>query len=189
MQASEFGKVAVLMGGHSAEREISLKSGEAVLRALRERGVDAHAVDTGDTDYVRRLSEAGFDRAFNALHGRGGEDGVIQGLLRGLQDLPACEILHVKAVRKGPAIGLDALLTFALDGETCKRQLYLLYHEEKEFTLYSQGVPVETYERYADPFKFIYATFVFKDVLEHTDPEGVPAGSEPVTWQGNAGEP
>ncbi|NHZ69618.1 MAG: D-alanine--D-alanine ligase [Thermotogales bacterium] len=82
--AGHFGKVAVLMGGRSAEREISLQSGNAVLGALQQRGVDAHAVDTGDGDFVRQLSEGGFARAFNVLHGRGGEDGVVQGLLLGL---------------------------------------------------------------------------------------------------------
>lgn len=76
-----FGKVAVLLGGRSAERAISLKSGEAVLRALRERGVDAHALDSADEDFVNRLMSGGYARAFNALHGRGGEDGVVQGLL------------------------------------------------------------------------------------------------------------
>ncbi|HHH43899.1 MAG TPA: D-alanine--D-alanine ligase [Gammaproteobacteria bacterium] len=82
--AERFGKVAVLMGGRSAEREISLQSGTAVLNALQQRGVDAQAVDTGDRDFVRQLSEGAFARAFNALHGRGGEDGVVQGLLQGL---------------------------------------------------------------------------------------------------------
>jgi D-alanine-D-alanine ligase len=76
-----FGKVAVLLGGRSAERAISLKSGEAVLRALRERGVDAHPLDSGDNDFVSQLISGGYARAFNALHGRGGEDGVVQGLL------------------------------------------------------------------------------------------------------------
>jgi hypothetical protein len=110
---------------------------------------------------------------------------VREGLVRGLRDMPDCEILHIKEVTKGPAIGLEALLTFALDGETCKRQLYLVYHETKEFTVYSQGVPVKTYERYEDHFKFIYATFVFKDVLANADPAVVPPGSEPVVWQGD----
>ncbi len=82
--AERFGKVAVLMGGRSAERDISLQSGTAVLNALRQSGVDAHAVDTGDRDFVRQLSEGAFARAFNALHGRGGEDGVVQGLLQSL---------------------------------------------------------------------------------------------------------
>jgi D-alanine-D-alanine ligase len=80
---SEFGKVAVLMGGLSAERPVSLKSGAAVLAALQRRGVDAHGVDVG-RDIVPVLAQGGFDRAFIALHGRGGEDGVIQGLLESL---------------------------------------------------------------------------------------------------------
>jgi D-alanine-D-alanine ligase len=79
--AKDFGKVAVLMGGRSAEREISLQSGAAVLDALQQRAVDAVALDAGADDFVQRLLEGGFDRAFNALHGRGGEDGVVQGLL------------------------------------------------------------------------------------------------------------
>jgi len=69
-----------MMGGWSAEREISLNSGEAVLQALRAAGVDAHAVDV-DRDVLARLGGQGYDRAFIALHGRGGEDGVIQGAL------------------------------------------------------------------------------------------------------------
>jgi len=76
-----FGKVAVLMGGHSAEREISLKSGAAVLRALQSRQVDAHGVDAADADVLGRLRRGGYDRVFVALHGRGGEDGVMQGAL------------------------------------------------------------------------------------------------------------
>ncbi len=79
----DFGKVAVLMGGLSAEREVSLKSGAAVLAALRSRGVDAHGVDVG-RDIVSVLQAGGFERAFIALHGRGGEDGVMQGLLESL---------------------------------------------------------------------------------------------------------
>jgi D-alanine-D-alanine ligase len=80
MKAADFGKVAVLMGGSSAERAVSLKSGTAVLAALRAREVDAHAVDP-DAQLLQRLQEQGFDRAFICLHGRGGEDGVIQGAL------------------------------------------------------------------------------------------------------------
>ncbi|MFN2338681.1 MAG: D-alanine--D-alanine ligase [Gammaproteobacteria bacterium] len=76
-----FGKVAVLMGGHAAERIISLRSGQAVLEALRCAGVDAEAVDAGDSDVLRQLEQGGYDRVFNALHGRGGEDGVMQGCL------------------------------------------------------------------------------------------------------------
>ena len=75
-----FGKVAVLFGGTSAERDISLLSGNAVLEALRARGVDAHAVDPA-TDDLASLKQQGFARAFIVLHGRGGEDGTVQGLL------------------------------------------------------------------------------------------------------------
>jgi D-alanine-D-alanine ligase len=77
---SEFGKVAVLMGGPSAEREISLLSGNAILKALRERGVDAHAFDPAERA-VADLKHDGFDRVFIALHGRFGEDGTVQGAL------------------------------------------------------------------------------------------------------------
>ncbi|CAM7355756.1 MAG: D-alanine--D-alanine ligase [Enterobacteriaceae bacterium] len=73
-------KVAVLLGGVSAEREVSLNSGAAVLAGLREGGVDAYPIDPRDVD-VTRLKAMGFDKAFIALHGRGGEDGTLQGLL------------------------------------------------------------------------------------------------------------
>lgn len=79
----EFGKVAVLMGGLSAEREISLRSGAAVLTALRRLEINAHGVDVGH-DIVSVLLEGKFDCAFIALHGRRGEDGVIQGVLETL---------------------------------------------------------------------------------------------------------
>ena len=75
-----FGKVAVLMGGPSSEREISLLSGNAVLSALRSRGVDAHAFDPAERDLFE-LRRDGFRRAFIALHGRFGEDGTVQGAL------------------------------------------------------------------------------------------------------------
>lgn len=75
-----FGKVAVLMGGRSAEREISLKSGAMVLAALKKRGVDAHAFDPRDSG-LDALKSQRFDRAFIALHGRFGEDGTVQGAL------------------------------------------------------------------------------------------------------------
>ena len=77
---SEFGRVAVLYGGTSAEREVSLVSGAAVLAALARLGVDAHGIDRGE-DVADRLVQGGFDRVFVILHGRGGEDGTIQGAL------------------------------------------------------------------------------------------------------------
>lgn len=75
-----FGRVAVLFGGKSAEREVSLKSGNAVLSALQAAGVDAFGIDVGD-DFLQRLNSEKIDRAFIVLHGRGGEDGSMQGLL------------------------------------------------------------------------------------------------------------
>ncbi len=77
---SEFGKVAVLQGGDSAERDVSLRSGAAVVSALRSAGVDAHPFDPAHYP-LAELKEQGFARAFNVLHGRGGEDGTIQGAL------------------------------------------------------------------------------------------------------------
>jgi D-alanine-D-alanine ligase len=76
----DFGKVAVMMGGKSAEREVSLKSGAAVLAALRSSGVDAHGFDPQDKA-LEALHAEGFQRVFIALHGRGGEDGTLQGAL------------------------------------------------------------------------------------------------------------
>ncbi len=77
-------KVAVLLGGTSAECEVSLQSGAAVLAGLREAGIDAHGVDTRDFP-VTQLKEQGFTKVFIALHGRGGEDGTLQGLLEFLE--------------------------------------------------------------------------------------------------------
>jgi D-alanine-D-alanine ligase len=78
-----FGKVAVLFGGRSAEREISLMSGNGVLKALRAKGIDAHGFDPAKRDLLE-LRREGFVRCFIALHGRGGEDGTIQGALETL---------------------------------------------------------------------------------------------------------
>lgn len=77
---TQLGKVAVLMGGASAEREVSLMSGQGVLQALTSRGVDAHAFDPSLRD-LSELKQDGFDRCFIALHGRFGEDGTVQGAL------------------------------------------------------------------------------------------------------------
>ncbi len=98
-----FGKVAVLLGGRSAEREISLQSGAAVLCALQAREIDAHALDSAATDFLARLTGGQFTRVFNALHGRGGEDGVVQGLLDYL-DLP-----YTGSGVLGSALAMDKL--------------------------------------------------------------------------------
>jgi len=83
IDAQSLGKVAVLFGGTSAERPVSLMSGHGVLDALRAVGVDAHAFDPADRP-LQALKDDGFDRAFIALHGRGGEDGTLQGALEWL---------------------------------------------------------------------------------------------------------
>lgn len=80
----QFGRVVVLMGGQSAEREISLKSGHAVLSAMRSLGIDATEIDV-DENVSERLRRGSFERAFIVLHGRGGEDGEIQGVLQSLR--------------------------------------------------------------------------------------------------------
>ena len=101
---NDFGKVAVLMGGWAAEREVSLKSGKAVLDGLLEKGVDAHAVDVG-RDVFDVLRERKFDLVFNMLHGRGGEDGEIQGGLEVLQiPYTGCGVMS-------SAICMDKLMT------------------------------------------------------------------------------
>lgn len=105
MNSQAYGKVVVLMGGCSAERAISLLSGTAVLRALQDAGVDAHGVDTADKQLLDTLVKGGFSRAFIALHGRGGEDGVIQGLLESI-GLP-----YTGSGVLGSALGMDKLRT------------------------------------------------------------------------------
>ena len=101
-QNGRYGKVAVLMGGRSAERDISLQTGAAILAALRRQGVDAHEIDAGEA-VVGDLVSGAFDRVFNALHGRGGEDGVIQGALEAL-NLP-----YTGSGVLGSALSMDKL--------------------------------------------------------------------------------
>jgi D-alanine-D-alanine ligase len=103
-EASEFGKVAVLYGGASAEREISLISGSAVLAALKRRGIDATGVDPRD-ESLFDLVKRGFDRACIVLHGPGGEDGSVQGALE-LLGLP-----YTGSGVMGSALGMDKLRT------------------------------------------------------------------------------
>jgi len=102
--AGDFGRVAVLFGGLSAERSVSLKSGHAVLAALQRRGVDAHGVDVG-ADIVARLQQEHFDRAFIILHGPGGEDGVMQALLQALG------IPYTGSGVMGSALAMDKVAT------------------------------------------------------------------------------
>lgn len=104
MTTMDFGKVAVLMGGRSAEREVSLMSGAGVLKALQSKGVDAHAFDPAERD-IGELRREGFARCFIALHGRFGEDGTVQGAL---------ELLRIPYTGPGvmaSAVAMDKLMT------------------------------------------------------------------------------
>ncbi|MBC5765496.1 D-alanine--D-alanine ligase [Ramlibacter albus] len=104
VDVKSFGKVAVLMGGQSAEREVSLMSGAGVLKALQSKGVDAHAFDPAERDLVE-LKRKGFKRCFIALHGRFGEDGTVQGAL---------ELLGIPYTGSGvmaSAIAIDKTMT------------------------------------------------------------------------------
>ena len=85
--AADFGRVGLLLGGDSPEREVSLLTGKAVIKALLSRSVEVEPVDACGRDLAERLLRGGYDRVFNALHGPGGEDGVVCGLLQVL-DLP-----------------------------------------------------------------------------------------------------
>lgn len=102
--AKEFGRVAVMLGGDSSEREISLLSGNAVLAGLKRRGVDAHAFDPRDQSLSRLLDER-FERVWIALHGPGGEDGTLQGALEYLG------VPYTGSGVMGSAIAMDKLRT------------------------------------------------------------------------------
>lgn len=104
IDAKALGKVAVLFGGDSAEREVSLMSGAGVLQALRDEGVDAHAFDPAERDLLA-LKADGFQRAFIALHGRHGEDGTVQGALE-LMGIP-----YTGSGVMASAIGMDKITT------------------------------------------------------------------------------
>ena len=118
---SKFGKVAVLMGGHSAEREVSLMSGTGVLQALRSRGVDAQPFDPAERD-LGDLRRDGFSRCFIALHGRHGEDGTVQGAL---------ELLGIPYTGSGvmaSAVAMDKVMTkriWASEGLPTPRYVWL----------------------------------------------------------------
>lgn len=101
-ESKHFGKVAVLMGGWSAEREISLLSGTEVLKALQAQGVDAHGIDVNH-EIAGVLLEGKYDRAFIVLHGRGGEDGSMQGLLETMA------IPYTGSAVLGSSLGMDKL--------------------------------------------------------------------------------
>lgn len=136
--SARFGKVAVLMGGRSAEREISLMSGRGVLAALRAQGVDAHAFDPAERD-LADLRREGFARCFIALHGRGGEDGTIQGALEVLG------IPYTGSGVLGSAIGMDkwrTKLVWIACGLPTPRYRILREHDDWEAVARELGLPL-----------------------------------------------
>jgi len=139
-QASQqFGKVAVLMGGWSAERVISLQSGQAVLDALLRSGVDAHGIDVRRDEVLHELQNGCFDRAFNVLHGPGGEDGVIQGLLDVLN------IPYTGSGVLGSALAMDKFRTKQmLDSQSLPTPAYMILdaNTDFEYVVASLGLPL-----------------------------------------------
>ena len=138
--ARAFGRVAVLMGGTSAEREVSLNSGANVLEALRARGVDAHAVD-GIPALIEALRGKQFDRVFNILHGNkgGGEDGVLQGLLEAMQ------VPYTGSGVLGSALGMDKIRTkqvWLSLGLPTPRYVRLAPGDDVQAAALSLGLPV-----------------------------------------------
>ena len=134
----EFGRVAVLFGGDSTEREISLLSGNAVLAALQRRGVDAHPFDPSDRK-LAALQEEHFDRVWIALHGPGGEDGTLQGALEYLG------VPYTGSGVMGSAIGMDKLRTKRLAhaiGVATADYVVLQGPEDFEIALERLGLPL-----------------------------------------------
>ncbi|MFK5913207.1 MAG: D-alanine--D-alanine ligase [Woeseiaceae bacterium] len=137
--ANDLGKVAVLMGGWSAEREVSLKSGDAVLNALSELKVDVHKIDVKRNSIFDDLQNKKFDRAFIILHGPGGEDGVIQSVLEVLQiPYTGCGVL-------ASAIAMDKLrCKELLTGTGIATPLYLMLDKTSDIHEVGQklGFPI-----------------------------------------------
>ena len=134
----EFGKVAVLMGGWSAEREISLLSGAAVLEALQNNKVDAHGIDV-DRDIARVLATGGYDSALIMLHGRGGEDGAMQGLLE-VMGLP-----YTGSGILGSALAMDKLRckqVWAAEGFPTPEFMLIETEQDAEEAVAQLGLPL-----------------------------------------------
>jgi D-alanine-D-alanine ligase len=134
--AKEFGRVAVLLGGDSSEREISLLSGNAVLASLKRREVDAHAFDPREQALTEVL---GFDRVWIALHGPGGEDGTLQGALECLG------VPYTGSGVMGSAIGMDKLRTKRLAhaiGVATADHVVLRGQQDFEIAIERLGVPL-----------------------------------------------
>lgn len=135
----KFGKVAVLMGGWSAEREVSLKSGVAILAAMQGRGIDAHGIDVQRSTVIEDLKQGTYDRVFNILHGPGGEDGVIQGVLETL------ELPYTGSGVMASALAMDKLRTKQLlDGIGLPTPNYMVLDDESdyEYVAANLGLPI-----------------------------------------------
>jgi D-alanine-D-alanine ligase len=136
--AKEFGRVAVLLGGDSTEREISLLSGNAVLAGLKRRGVDAHAFDPREQSLAKLLDEH-FERVWIALHGPGGEDGTLQGALEYLG------VPYTGSGVMGSAIGMDKLRTKRLAhavGVATADYVVLRGQQDFEIAIERLGIPM-----------------------------------------------
>jgi D-alanine-D-alanine ligase len=137
-QVKDFGRVGVLMGGASAEREISLSSGKAVFDALKRLNVDVVALNVGDNP-ISILAEHKIDRAFNVIHGRGGEDGVLQSVL-GIMNIP-----YTGSGVKASALTMDKLRTkLCWQGAELPTPRWVVLENEKDVALCIEqlGFPV-----------------------------------------------
>ena len=134
----DFGKVAVLMGGFSSEREVSLNSGAAIVAALQSRGIDAHPFDPKTQDIVQ-LKALGFQTAFNTLHGTYGEDGTVQGLLEALGvPYTGCGVM-------ASAIGMDKYRTkLVWQGLGLPVPEFAVLHDDSDFAAIERelGLPL-----------------------------------------------
>lgn len=134
----DFGKIAVLAGGFSSERDVSLNSGQAVCEALRQKGIDAHLFDPKEQSLIQ-LKQEGFQAAFNVLHGVYGEDGVIQGALEALQiPYTGCGVL-------ASAISMDKFRTRLIwEGFGLPNVPYVVMNDNSDFTAIEQqlGLPL-----------------------------------------------
>lgn len=138
MKAHNFGKVAVLLGGRSAEREISLQSGQAILTALQESGVDAHSFDPAK-ESLDELRRRNFNRAFIALHGRFGEDGTVQGALE-LMEMP-----YTGSGVMASALAMDKWRTKLIwDAAGIQSPRFVLLNEHSDFMTVAEnlGLPL-----------------------------------------------
>jgi D-alanine-D-alanine ligase len=137
-QAKDFGKVAVLLGGWSPEREVSLLSGAAVVQALLKQGIDAHGVDLS-RERLLQLKAEGFDRVFNILHGIGGEDGTVQATLE-IMGLPytGCGVL-------ASALSMDKRVTKLIwAAQGIPTPMHRVLSDETDFALLADelGLPI-----------------------------------------------